>query len=84
MNSGVSEFKSFLGIPPRQQELEEARGELLSVSELEGFAVAIFPWGGISLPGEFSGRLQELVGKKVGILRLEGYHIRDLDGDGHA
>jgi hypothetical protein len=65
-------------------DLDEARGELLRVHELEGFCIAIFSWGGISIPGEFAPKLCDLVGKNVGILHLDGYHIRDLDGDGHT
>lgn len=64
--------------PRRQQELEECRGELLRVHEAEGFCVAIFAWGAVSLPGELVGRLRELVGRKIGILRLDGYHIREV------
>jgi len=70
--------------PHQPQNLEENRGKLLKVTELEGFVVAVFPHGAISLPGEFAGELRELIGRKIGILRLDGYHIRDLDAEGYA
>lgn len=78
------EFKSMPLEPRPLPELGEGRGELLRVHELDGFCIAIFSWGGISLPGEFAARLRGLVGRKVGILHLDGYHIRDLDGEGHG
>lgn len=59
------------------QELEEARGELLRIMILEGMIAAVFPWGTIALPAELESRLRELVGKNIGILRLDGYHIRE-------
>ena len=59
-------------------ELEEARGTLLRVQEEDGFCTAIFEWGAVILPGEFKGKLTPLVGRKAGILRLDGYHIREL------
>jgi hypothetical protein len=64
--------------------LDGARGQLISVIEIEGYAVAAFPWGAISLPGELAERLRPLVGKKIGILCLDGYHIRDLEAEDHA
>jgi len=67
-------------IPHRIPEGKEAVGILLQVLELEGFAVAVFSWGAISLPGEFAARLRELIGKRISILRINGYHVRDLDG----
>ena len=65
--------------PHRQQELEEARGQLLRVHEAEGQCIAIFSWGAVSLPGEMVERLRMLVGRKIGILRLDGkFHIREV------
>jgi hypothetical protein len=80
MNNACSEYKFIPGNgrPYRPQNLEENRGVLLQVTELEGFAVATFSHGAISLPGEFAARLRALVGRKIGILCLDGYHIRDL------
>jgi hypothetical protein len=85
MNNACSEYKFILGNGPhRPQNLEENRGVLLQVTELEGFAVATFSHGAISLPREFADRLRVLVGRKVGILCLDGYHIRDLEAEDHA
>lgn len=64
----------------RLGELKEARGQLLKVSELEGFAVATFAWGAISLSGEMAEKLQGMMGLRVGIIRLDGYSMRVLDG----
>lgn len=72
------EAKSLSGPSERWlQELEEARGELLRIMILEGMIAAVFPWGTIALPAELESRLRELVGKNIGILRLDGYHIRE-------
>jgi hypothetical protein len=85
MNNACSEYKSILGTGPhRPQNFEENRGVLLQVTELEGFAVAVFSHGAISLPGEFAAKLRELVGRKIGILSLDGIHIRDLEAEDHA
>lgn len=74
------EYKNPLESEPRRlADLEEGRGKLLRVMVLEGLAVAVFPWGAIALPIELEARLGELVGQKVGILRLDGYHVRCLD-----
>ena len=36
--------------PHRLAELEEGRGKMIQVLTREGFAVAVFSWGAISLP----------------------------------
>lgn len=72
------EAKSFLEPSERWlKELEEARGKLLRIMILEGMIAAVFPWGSIALPVELESRLRELVGKNIGILRLDGYRIRE-------
>jgi hypothetical protein len=58
----------------RLNELEEARGQLLKVLELEGFAVAVFAWGAISLPTDMAGRLSELIGHKIACIKLDGQY----------
>jgi hypothetical protein len=68
----------------RLAELEEAVGILHQVTESEGFAIAVFAWGAISLPGEMSTRLRELINRKIAVLRLDGYHLRDLEAEDHA
>ena len=78
MNYNVQQYKSILDTPRRQQELEEARGQLLRVFEAEGQAVAAFSWGAISLPGELLEELRSLVGKDCAILKLDGkIYIRE-------
>jgi len=66
------------------QELEEARGKLLRIMILEGMIAAAFPWGTIILPAELRETLTPLVGRDVAILRLSGYHVRDLEAENAA
>lgn len=75
----VSEFKPILGSPRRLSELEEARGELLSVFCRDGFLVASFAWGCVAFPEELYEKLVGLIGKKCAVLQLDGkYHCRVL------
>ena len=60
----------------RLAELDEARGDLLSVTVQDGLTVAAFSWGSVALPPELESRLRELVGRKAAVLRLDGYHVR--------
>lgn len=60
----------------RLNELEEACGKLLRVSKVDGFTIAVFAWGEIALPADMAGKLSELVGRRVGIIRLDGYRVR--------
>lgn len=69
-------FKPSDRSPTRLEELEEARGELLQISEAEGQCVAAFEWGAVSLPLEIRDELAGMVGQKIAILRLDGYHCR--------
>jgi len=63
--------------PRRLAELEEARGQLLSVFCRDGFAVGSFSWGAVAFPEELEPRLRELIWQEIGILRLDGhYHVR--------
>ena len=65
--------------PHRLQELEEARGQLLRVFESEGQVVGVWAWGCCSFPAELRGKLAPLVGRTVAVLRLNGYHIREVN-----
>ena len=66
-------------LPPRLGELEEARGDLLSVFCRDGLAVASFSWGTVAFPADLESRLQKLVGKECAVLRLDGrYHFREV------
>lgn len=62
----------------RLAELEESRGQLIQVHEAEGQCIAVFSWGAVYLPEELAGRLRELIGRKIGVLRLDGWHVREL------
>lgn len=64
--------------PRRLQEGEEGRGVLVRVLEQPGSIVAVFEWGSVLLPGELAPRLRELIGKRAGVLRLEGYRVKAL------
>ena len=79
MHYNVIEYKSFYESPRRIAELEEASGQLLRISEVEGQPVATFEWGTISLPVEIREELQALVGHDIVILRLDGKtHVREV------
>ena len=60
--------------------LEEILGVLHSVENKEVGLVAAIGEIHVLLPGELFGKLQGLIGRRIGILRLDGYHIRDLEG----
>jgi hypothetical protein len=60
-------------------ELEEVLGELHSVEIEELGLVAVIGKITVLLPEELAEKLQALVGKRIGILRLDGYHVRCLE-----
>jgi hypothetical protein len=63
--------------PRRLAELDEARGNLLSVSCKDGLPMARFTWGSVSLPEELEHHLSSMVGLEIAILRIDGkYHCR--------
>jgi len=82
MLSAAIEYKAFYESPLRLRELEEARGQLLKILDSEGHTVAAFEWGAISLPLDLREKLEPLVGREIGILRLDGYHVREIAGSG--
>ena len=63
----------------RLRELEEARDLLLRVFLKDGFCIAIFRFGAVALPEELEPQLRELVGREIAVLRLGGYHVREVD-----
>ncbi|OPX73960.1 MAG: hypothetical protein A4E48_02354 [Methanosaeta sp. PtaU1.Bin060] len=83
-----NEFKPISDPEPHHpQNLDEVRGIPLRVYVKDGFCIAVFAWGAISLPSELEARLRELVGHNIACLRFDGkFHIRDLDqeSDGTA
>ena len=67
----------------RMSELDEVLGDLHHVEEAEGGCLVLIDKIPVLLPVELAGKLQGLVGRRVGVLRLEGYRVRDLS-EGHA
>jgi hypothetical protein len=59
-------------------ELEEARDFLQDILEIDGCCIAHFSFGDIQLPSDLAPQLRKLVGKRIGILRLDGYRIREI------
>ena len=78
----VQQYKSIPDAPRRLAELEEQRHILLSVRCEDGQCIAKFPNGEFIFPEEMREKLEPLVGKTVAILRLNGYHIREVVGSG--
>lgn len=71
------EYKSFYESPRRLAELEEQRHILLGIRTEDGQCIANFPNGEFIFPEEMRDGLRELVGREIGILRLDGrYHVR--------
>lgn len=65
--------------PLRLRECEEARDLLLNVSLKDGLCVAIFRFGEVALPLELREELSPLVARTVAVLRLDGYHVREVN-----
>ena len=63
----------------RLSELEMVHGDLHSVENTESGLIAVIGKISVSLPEELAGQLLALVGKRIGILRLDGYHVRCLE-----
>ncbi len=59
-------------------ELDEVLGPLYSMEEFEGGIVALIGRIHVYLPSELSEKLQGLIGRRVGVLRLGGYRVRAL------
>ena len=80
MHYDVIGYKSILEAPRRLRELEELRYVLLGVRCEDGQCIAKFPNGEFIFPEEMRDGLRELVGREIGILRLDGkYHLRAVD-----
>lgn len=67
----------------RLRELEEQRHILLSVRAEYGRCIAKFPNGEFLFPEGLREELAPFVGKTVAVLRLNGYHVREVEV-GHA
>jgi hypothetical protein len=62
----------------RLEELEEVLGDLHSADVNDIGLIAVIGRISVWLPNELEENLKGLVGQRVGILRLDGYHIRCL------
>lgn len=67
----------------RLSELEEVLGELHSIEITEIGLVAVIGEIKVLLPEELAGRLKVLIGRRVGVLKLNGYHLRRQEGEKH-
>jgi hypothetical protein len=65
--------------PYRMAEGEEIYGVLHRIEKIELGQVALISKIPVLLPEELAGKLQGLIGQRIGMLRLEGYHIRCLN-----
>ena len=75
----VQQYKSILDTPRRLQEFEEQRHILLGIRTEDGQCIAKFPNCEFIFPSELREKLAPLVGRTVAVLRLDGYHIREVD-----
>lgn len=65
----------------RQAELEESRGVLLKILELGAQCIAVYDFGAVELPEDLAAELRKLIGHKISVLRLDGFHVRDLGAE---
>ncbi len=61
------------------RELDEVLGPLNSLEEANGWLLALIGKIPVLLPMELQDRLQSLLGKRIGVLRLDGYRVRCID-----
>jgi hypothetical protein len=61
------------------RELDEVLGLLNSLEEANGWLLALIGKVPVLLPMELQDRLQSLLGKRIGVLRLDGYRVRCID-----
>ncbi|MCJ7444182.1 MAG: hypothetical protein MUO26_06585 [Methanotrichaceae archaeon] len=60
-------------------ELDEVVGDLRSIEEIDFRLLALIGMMRIILPSEMSEDLRALIGKRIGILRLDGFRVRCMD-----
>ena len=82
MHHDVNEYISFRRSPRRLREFEEEQHTLLGVRCEDGQCIAKFPNGEFALPLDLRAELAPLVGREIAILRLDGYHVREIAGSG--
>ncbi|MCJ7443882.1 MAG: hypothetical protein MUO26_05030 [Methanotrichaceae archaeon] len=63
----------------RMAELDEVVGDLHNIEEIDFGLFALIGKMRIILPSEMSETLRSLIGKRIGILRCDGYRVRALD-----
>ena len=70
----------------RQSELEEVLGELHSLEITEIGLIAVIGKISVLLPEdkELATKLRDLIGRRVAMLRLDGYHVRCIEEEKHA
>ncbi len=74
-----------MSAPFRHRERDEVRGVLHGIEKSpDGDIVALIGKIPTWLPPEMELPLKEMIGRKIGILRLDGYRLRCLDLDGRA
>ncbi len=59
-------------------ELDEVLGPLNAIEEFEGGIIALIGKIPVYLPSGLTVELQGLIGRRVGVLRFEGYRVRAL------
>lgn len=65
--------------PYVMKDLEEVLGDLHHIEEAEGGIIALIGKIPALLPSELAGKLQGLIGRRIGIIRLDGqYRAREL------
>jgi len=64
--------------PFHHHELDEVRGDLHHVEEFDGGCLALIGKIPTVLPAEMLPALKGLVGRRIGVLRLDGYHVREI------
>jgi hypothetical protein len=68
----------------RLSELEEVLGELQNIEITEIGMIAVIGNISLLLPEELAIQLKGLIGRRVAVLRLDGYHVRCLENDKHV
>ena len=65
----------------RQAELEEVVGDLYSIEVTDLGLIAVIGKISVWLPEDLEEKLNGWIGRRVGVLRLDGYHLRCLEED---
>ncbi len=60
------------------EEYEEILGDLKGLEEHSGWVIAQIGRISVLLPSEMAPKLRELLGRRMGVLRCEGYRLRAM------